>query len=86
MKLIDQMKEVGIFGLAVPEPYGQTQVSSVCYAAVTEEFARGWMSLAGIFGGHSVVSKLIAGFGTPEQARLPPAAGDRRAARDHGAD
>lgn len=67
LDLIEQMKELGIFGLAIPEPYGQTAVSAVCYAAVTEELARGWMSLAGAFGGHSVVSKLILEYGSDEQ-------------------
>jgi alkylation response protein AidB-like acyl-CoA dehydrogenase len=66
-KLIEQMKEIGIFGLAVPTPWGETQVSAQCYAAVTEELARGWMSLAGAMGGHTVVAKLIATFGTAEQ-------------------
>jgi alkylation response protein AidB-like acyl-CoA dehydrogenase len=72
-KLIEQMKELGIFGLAVPAPWGETQVSAQCYAAVTEELARGWMSLAGAMGGHTVVAKLIATYGTPEQkdAYLP---------------
>ena len=45
--LIEQMKELGIFGLAIPEPYGEAPVSMPCYALVTEELARGWMSLAG---------------------------------------
>src|ERR1700686_2188862 len=66
-KLIDQMKEMGIFGLAVPEPWGEAHVSAQCYAAVTEELARGWMSLAGAMGGHTVVAKLLLAFGTPEQ-------------------
>ncbi|MBH0776720.1 acyl-CoA dehydrogenase family protein [Nocardia bovistercoris] len=66
-KLIEQMKHMGIFGLAVPEPYGEAPVSTPCYVAVTEELARGWMSLAGAMGGHTVVSKLLAAFGTPEQ-------------------
>ena len=66
-KLIDQMKELGIFGLAIPEPWGEAKVSAQCYAAVTEELARGWMSLAGAMGGHTVVAKLITTFGTPEQ-------------------
>jgi len=66
-KLIDQMKELGIFGLAIPEPWGETRVSARCYAAVTEELARGWMSLAGAMGGHTVVAKLLVGFGSPEQ-------------------
>jgi alkylation response protein AidB-like acyl-CoA dehydrogenase len=82
-KLIDQMKEMGIFGLAIPEPWGQTQVSAECYAAVTEELARGWMSLAGAMGGHTVVAKLLVTFGTPEQqdAWLPKmATGEVRAA------
>jgi alkylation response protein AidB-like acyl-CoA dehydrogenase len=82
-KLIEKMKEIGIFGLAVPAPWGETHVSAQCYAAVTEELARGWMSLAGAMGGHTVVAKLIATFGTPEQkdAYLPKmATGEIRAA------
>jgi alkylation response protein AidB-like acyl-CoA dehydrogenase len=66
-KLIGQMKELGIFGLAIPEPWGETHVSAECYAAVTEELARGWMSLAGAMGGHTVVSKLLVTYGTKEQ-------------------
>src|ERR1700761_5884839 len=66
-KLIDQMKELGVFGLAIPEPWGEAQVSAQCYAAVTEELARGWMSLAGAMGGHTVVAKLLVTYGTPEQ-------------------
>lgn len=66
-ELIDQMKAMGVFGLAVPEPWGETQVSAQCYAAVTEELARGWMSLAGAMGGHTVVAKLLATYGTQEQ-------------------
>ncbi|HEY6788862.1 MAG TPA: acyl-CoA dehydrogenase family protein [Trebonia sp.] len=81
-KLIDQMKEMGIFGLAIPQPWGETQVSAQCYAAVTEELARGWMSLAGAMGGHTVVAKLLLTYGTPEQkdAYLPKmATGEIRA-------
>jgi len=66
-KLIDQMKDLGIFGLAIPEPYGEAPVSTPCYVGVTEELARGWMSLAGAMGGHTVVSKLILLFGTDQQ-------------------
>jgi alkylation response protein AidB-like acyl-CoA dehydrogenase len=65
--LVAQMKALGVFGLAIPEPYGEFAVSTACYALVTEELARGWMSLAGAFGGHSVVSKLLVRFGTEEQ-------------------
>src|SRR5215216_481860 len=66
-KMIEQMKELGIFGLAIPEEFGGTAVSMPCYVHVTEELARGWMSLAGAMGGHTVVSKLILTFGTPDQ-------------------
>jgi alkylation response protein AidB-like acyl-CoA dehydrogenase len=65
--LIAQMKALGIFGLAIPEPYGDAPVSTPCYAEVTAELARGWMSLAGAMGGHTVVSKLLLQFGTDEQ-------------------
>jgi len=66
-KLIGQMKQLGIFGLAIPEPWGEAAVSMPCYALVTAELARGWMSLAGAMGGHTVVSKLLLAFGTQEQ-------------------
>jgi alkylation response protein AidB-like acyl-CoA dehydrogenase len=67
--MIEQMKELGIFGLAIPEEHGGTEVSMPCYVHVTEELARGWMSLAGAMGGHTVVSKLILAFGTDQQRR-----------------
>ena len=66
-QLIEQMKQLGIFGLAIPEPWGEAKVSTSCYALVTEELARGWMSLAGAMGGHTVVAKLIGSYGTQEQ-------------------
>lgn len=64
---IEQMKRIGIYGLAVPEAYGGSPVSMPCYAQVTQELARGWMSLAGAMGGHTVVAKLLTLFGTDEQ-------------------
>ena len=64
---IEQMKQLGIYGLAVPEEYGGTPVSTRCYVLVTQELARGWMSLAGAMGGHTVVAKLLALFGTEAQ-------------------
>ncbi|MGB3481089.1 MAG: acyl-CoA dehydrogenase family protein [Mycobacterium sp.] len=81
-ELIDMMKEMGIFGLAIPEPYGFGAVSMPCYVRVAEELARGWMSLAGAMGGHSVVSKLILLFGSEDQKQkyLPQmATGELRA-------
>ncbi len=64
---IEQMKRIGIYGLAISERYGGTPVSMPCYVEVTEELARGWMSLAGAMGGHTVVAKLLEDFGTDEQ-------------------
>lgn len=65
--LIDAMKHMGIFGLAIPEPWGEAHVSLPAYCLVTEELSRGWMSLAGAMGGHTVVAKLILAFGTQAQ-------------------
>jgi alkylation response protein AidB-like acyl-CoA dehydrogenase len=66
-RLIGQLKQLGIFGLAIPQPWGAARVSTPCYALVTEELARGWMSLAGAMGGHTVVAKLLLDYGTGEQ-------------------
>ncbi|MCT7370595.1 acyl-CoA dehydrogenase family protein [Mycolicibacterium llatzerense] len=70
---IEQMKQIGIYGLAIPEEYGGSPVSMPCYVEVTQELSRGWMSLAGAMGGHTVVAKLIGLFGTEaqKQAYLP---------------
>jgi len=64
---IEQMKQIGIYGLAIPEEYGGSPVSMPCYVEVTQELSRGWMSLAGAMGGHTVVAKLIGLFGTAVQ-------------------
>ncbi len=79
---IEQMKRIGIYGLAIPEQYGGYPVSTACYVEVTQELSRGWMSLAGAMGGHTVVAKLLTLFGTEEQKRtyLPAmASGEIRA-------
>ncbi|PXW26705.1 UNVERIFIED_CONTAM: alkylation response protein AidB-like acyl-CoA dehydrogenase [Williamsia faeni] len=81
-KWIDQMKQIGIYGLAIDDEFGGSPVSMPCYVAVTEELSRGWMSLAGAMGGHTVVAKLITMFGTDEQKQkyLPVmATGEMRA-------
>ncbi|ASR35295.1 acyl-CoA dehydrogenase [Prauserella marina] len=66
-EFIDEMKTLGFFGLLTPAEYGGIDVSTACFARVTEELARGWMSLAGAIGGHSVITYLIKTFGTPWQ-------------------
>ena len=66
-ELIAAMKELGVYGLVIPQAYGGAEVSAACFALVTEELARGWMSLAGAMGGHSVIARVIARFGTQQQ-------------------
>ena len=81
--LIDQMRRLGVFGLLAPVEYGGTDVSAACFVMVAEQLARGWMSLAGAMGSHSVVTYLIKSFGTPAQREtyLPRlATGEIRAA------
>ncbi|MFC9614268.1 acyl-CoA dehydrogenase family protein [Streptomyces sp. NPDC056938] len=81
-QLIEQMKSLGVFGLLVPAEHGGVDVSTACFALVAQELARGWMSLSGSMGGHSVVTYLIRHFGTEEQkaAYLPRmATGELRA-------
>lgn len=81
-KLIEQMKKLGVFGLLAPAEHGGVDVSTACFALVAQELARGWMSLSGSMGGHSVVTYLIRTFGTPAQqeAYLPRlATGELRA-------
>src|SRR3954447_11511400 len=81
--LIERMAALGVFGLVVPAAYGGSAVSASCFASVAAELARGWMSLAGAMGPHSVVCTLLATYGTEEQKRrwLPVlATGEIRAA------
>lgn len=67
--LIERMKQLGFFGMLVGEEFGGTDLRPVAFAEVTAELARGWMSLAGATGGHSVVAYLISRFGTDDQRR-----------------
>ncbi len=80
--LIEEMKELGFFGLLAPQAFGGTDLPVATFARVTEELARGWMSLAGAIGGHSVITYVIKTFGTPaQQERYLPrmATGELRA-------
>ncbi len=82
-KIVDQMKEIGLFGLTVPEEYGGLGESLTTYALTVVELARGWMSLSGVLNTHFMGCYLINKFGTDEQrARYLPqmATGEWRAA------
>jgi alkylation response protein AidB-like acyl-CoA dehydrogenase len=66
-KIVEQMKEMGIFGLMIPEEFGGLGESLLTYALVVEEIARGWMSISGIINTHFIVAYLLLQHGTDEQ-------------------
>jgi alkylation response protein AidB-like acyl-CoA dehydrogenase len=81
--IVEQMKELGLFGLTVPEEYGGIGESLTTYALTVVELARGWMSLSGVLNTHFMGCYLINKFGTDEQKQsfLPRmATGEVRAA------
>ncbi|HEY0358034.1 MAG TPA: acyl-CoA dehydrogenase family protein, partial [Mycobacteriales bacterium] len=72
-EIVDQMKEMGLFGLTIPEEYGGLGESLLTYALVVEEIARGWMSVSGVINTHFIVAYMLAQHGTEEQKqRLLP--------------
>jgi alkylation response protein AidB-like acyl-CoA dehydrogenase len=66
-KIVEGMKQLGLFGLTIAEEYGGLGQSLLTYALVAEEIARGWMSISGIINTHFVVSHIIGRHGTDEQ-------------------
>ena len=82
-KIVEQMKEMGLFGLNVDEEYGGIGENLTTYALTVVELARGWMSLSGVLNTHFMGNYLIGKFGTDEQKQkyLPKmATGEIRAA------
>jgi alkylation response protein AidB-like acyl-CoA dehydrogenase len=79
-ELVDTMKEMGLFGMMVPEAYGGLEIDYVSYAIVFEEIARSWHGLAGTLGSHSLACKVLATHGTEEQKQkyLPDLATGKR--------
>ncbi len=67
--IVDQMKEMGLFGLMIPEEYGGLGESLLTYALCVEELARGWMSVSGVINTHFIVAYMIRQHGTAEQKR-----------------
>src|SRR5262245_52271347 len=66
-KIVEQVQEMGIFGLMIPEEYGGLGESLLTYALVVEEIARGWMSVSGIINTHFIVAYMLLQHGTDEQ-------------------
>jgi alkylation response protein AidB-like acyl-CoA dehydrogenase len=66
-EIVEGMKELGLFGLTIPEEYGGLGESLLTYALVVEEIARGWMSVSGIVNTHFIVAYMLMQHGTEEQ-------------------
>ncbi|MGN6610514.1 MAG: acyl-CoA dehydrogenase family protein, partial [Angustibacter sp.] len=66
-EIVEGMKEMGIFGLMIPEEYGGLGESLLTYALTVEEIARGWMSVSGIINTHFMVAYMLLQHGTEEQ-------------------
>ena len=81
--VVEQMKELGLFGVTIPEEYGGMGLDLTTYAMIVEELSRGWISIAGVVNTHFIGSYLLMKFGTEDQKeRLLPrmATGEIRAA------
>src|SRR3954452_144746 len=81
--IVEQMKELGLFGVTIPEAYGGMELDLTTYAMIVEELSRGWISISGVINTHFIGSYLLMKFGTDEQReRLLPrmASGELRAA------
>jgi alkylation response protein AidB-like acyl-CoA dehydrogenase len=81
--IVEQMKELGLFGVTIPEEYGGMGLDLTTYAMIVEELSRGWISISGIVNTHFIGSYLLMKFGTDDQKQkyLPRmATGEMRAA------
>src|SRR2546421_7887945 len=81
--IVEQMKELGLFGVTIPEEYGGMALDLTTYAMIVEELSRGWISISGIVNTHFIGSYLLMKFGTDDQKQryLPQmATGEMRAA------
>ena len=66
-QLIEPMREMGLFGITIPEEYGGLGLDHTTFATIFEELSRGWMSVSGIIGTHHVLAHIVANFGTEKQ-------------------
>jgi len=68
--IVEHMKEMGLFGMTIPEEFGGLGVDMTTFSIVFEELSRGWMGVAGILGSHSMACFVISKHGTPEQKAM----------------
>ena len=86
-QIVGKMRQMGLFGLTIPEEFGGMAADLVSYALAFEEISRCWMGVAGILGSHSLSCWMIARHGTAQQqAGLPARACQRRPQDRHRAD
>lgn len=81
IEIVEGLRDLGLFGMLVPEEFGGARLDGVSYALVFEEISRGWMAIAGILGSHSLATLLLSRYGTgfQKQRWLPElASGTRR--------
>src|SRR4051794_25506986 len=72
-EIVDGLKELGVFGLTIPEEYGGLGESLLTYALAVEEIARGWMGVSAVINTHFIVADMVLRHGTQEQKeRLLP--------------
>src|SRR6266446_1796656 len=68
-EIVEQMRELGLFGVTIPESYGGLGLDLLTYVGIIEELAYGWMSLTGIVNTHTMVATLLMHHGSDEQKR-----------------
>ena len=81
LDVIEKMKDMGLFGITVPEEYGGMGLDYTTFAMIFEELSKTWMSISGVIGTHHIMEYVIVNFGTDEQKRrfLPAmATGEKR--------
>ena len=78
--LIDRMKELGLFGITVPEEYGGLGLDYTTFASIFEELSKGFMTLSGAIGTHHILTYVLTHYGTEEQKQrfLPDLASGRK--------
>ena len=81
LDVIEKMKEMGLFGITIPEEHGGMGLDYTTFAMIFEELSRGWMSISGVIGTHHIMTHVVSNFGTDEQKQrfLPAMArGEKR--------
>ena len=80
LDLIDKMKDLGLFGITIPEEYGGLGLDYTTFASVFEELSKGFMSISGAIGTHHILAYMLTHYGTEEQKRrfLPDLASGKK--------